>query len=136
MDDFLPPAGHHGQHVGLEAADVGQTPGHPEIVHLVIDHHGDGGGGADHDDDGQKDVGVHGCPLEYENKICIYYLSIVINELIVTCKMQSMLSKSASSPLYFPYTEESSLTTHFFWEQGFGNSAFTLREDSILAFGT
>ena len=53
-----------GQHVRLEPADVGQNPGHPEVVHLVVDHHGDGGGGAYHDDDQQEDVGVHSSPLK------------------------------------------------------------------------
>ena len=50
--------------------------------------------------------------------------------------MQSMLSKSVSRPLYLPYAAESSLSTHFFWEHGFGNSLFTFIEHSILAFGT
>ena len=51
------------QHVGLQPTDVWQDPGHPDVAVLFIDHHGDGGGGAYHDDDCQEDVGVHGRPL-------------------------------------------------------------------------
>ena len=61
----LPSSGGLSQHVGLQATDVWQDPGHPDVAVLFIDHHGDGGGGAYHDDDGQEDVWVHGRPLIY-----------------------------------------------------------------------
>ena len=64
MNGFLPSHADLGQHVGLQPRDVGQHPGHPEVVHLVIDHHGDGGRGAYHNDDRQEDVGVDSRSLE------------------------------------------------------------------------
>ena len=63
LNDFLPSHGDLSQHVGLKSRDVWQDPGHPEVAILFIDHHGDGSGGAYHDDYGQKDVGVHSRPL-------------------------------------------------------------------------
>ena len=43
----------------LADADVGQDPGHPQLVVGVVDDHGHGGGAPYHQDDQQEEVGVH-----------------------------------------------------------------------------